>query len=79
MAGGAPPADVRAPGGGTRAPAGERAADVSGQLHCSPRSDDAPQERRHQIGRLPPHLRHVDDPRRALLHVDRRLPPLRAH
>lgn len=70
---------MRAPSGGSGAFAGERAADVCGELHGALRSDAAPQEHGDQVGRLPPHLRHVDDPRRALLHVDGRLPPLRAH
>uniref|UniRef100_A0A453L435 BZIP domain-containing protein n=1 Tax=Aegilops tauschii subsp. strangulata TaxID=200361 RepID=A0A453L435_AEGTS len=79
VAGGAQPAHVRAAGGAAAAPAGGGAADVRGELPGAPRRGAGHQGRRHQGRRLPPHLRRLEEPRRALLPLARRLPPLRGH
>jgi hypothetical protein len=79
VAGGALPADVRAASGGAAAPAGGGAADVCGELPGPPRRDGGHQGRRHQGRRLPPHLRRLEEPGRALLSLARRLPPVRGH
>lgn len=79
VAGGAPPADVRAAGGAAAAAAGGGAAGVRGELPGAPRRGRRHQGRRHQGRRLPPHLRRLDEPSRALLPLARRLPPLRGH
>lgn len=70
MAGGAPPADVRAPGGSARAPTGERAPAVRRQLPGPLRRGYESEDDGGEVRRLPPRLRHVEDAGGALLHVD---------
>lgn len=79
MARGAPPPDGGAPECGARAPTGERAQALCGQLLGTLRSGYQPEEHDRQIRRLPPRLRHVEDASRAVLHVDGRLPAVRGH